>query len=470
MRLAIRQTLTVAILGLVGFTAVFEAAHQYAAVIATIPALSRPHIVGVDPLTNRVYVSLLFSAGVKVIDGTTNTVFADFPVAARPSAVAVNPLTRRLYVTHGLTGQPGANTVEVLDADTGEVLSNIFVGGGPEFLRVNTVTNEVYVCQSFGPNIVVIDGASNSIVTAIPIGSDCRGIDIDEASNTIYATGRTGGKLVIIDGASHTVTDTVILGGHPWAVAVNPIRQRIYVTKDSLFVPGDTVTIIDSVTHDVLSTLAVGNRPLGVTVNPLTDRAYISHVGSNNIYILDAASEAISQILFSSGSGPFGIGINLLTDRIYVANAFSDTVSVIGHVFFPDLSVSLSDSPDPVLAGDDLTYTMVVTNNGPLTATGVTLSGALPPRIAGFPLVTPTQGTCAVTQTAVSCDLGTVAVGASATVAVTLRVARPGTISSTASVTANEPDPILVNNSDEETTTVTVASGPQMIKARPRSP
>lgn len=59
-----------------------------------------------------------------------------------------------------------------------------------------------------------------------------------------------------------------------------------------------------------------------------------------------------------------------------------------------------------------------------------------------------------------SCDLGTVAAGASATVpvTVTLRVIRPGTVSTTASVAANEPDPVVLNNNDTETSTVEVSA------------
>jgi len=325
-----------ALLGLVAIAAAAEAAHQKAAVLATIPTPSRPHIVAVDPITNRVYVSLLFSAGVKVIDGATNTVIDDYPVAAGPSAVAVNPITRRLYVTHGRTLQAGGNTVSVLDADTGELLASIPVGGGPEFVKVNTLTNKIYVAQTQqGSDIVVIDGATNGVVGVIPVGGGSHGIDIDEASNTIYATVRIPGNLVVIDGASDTVTSTITLGGHPWAVTVNPVLQRIYVTKDSLFVPGNTVTILDSLTLDVLSTVPVGNRPLGITANPLTDRVYVSHVGSNAVYVLDGETGAVTQIVFSTGSGPFGIGINLVTDRVYVANAFSYTVSVIGDDLDP---------------------------------------------------------------------------------------------------------------------------------------
>ncbi len=43
-----------------------------------------------------------------------------------------------------------------------------------------------------------------------------------------------------------------------------------------------------------------------------------------------------------------------------------------------DLSVSKTDSPDPVIAGNNLSYTITVTNAGPSNALGVSLTDVVP--------------------------------------------------------------------------------------------
>jgi uncharacterized repeat protein (TIGR01451 family) len=93
------------------------------------------------------------------------------------------------------------------------------------------------------------------------------------------------------------------------------------------------------------------------------------------------------------------------------------------------LTVTKSDSPDPVEEGETLTYNIVVTNNDPngnASANNVVISDDLP-ATTDFTQVQTTQGTCP-TQPAegapntgspdVSCNLGTLADGASATVTI----------------------------------------------------
>ena len=59
-----------------------------------------------------------------------------------------------------------------------------------------------------------------------------------------------------------------------------------------------------------------------------------------------------------------------------------------------DLALTVNDSPDPVQEGGTLTYSMTVTNNGPVAASNVSLTATLPASTT-VTSVTPAAGTCA---------------------------------------------------------------------------
>jgi uncharacterized repeat protein (TIGR01451 family) len=118
-----------------------------------------------------------------------------------------------------------------------------------------------------------------------------------------------------------------------------------------------------------------------------------------------------------------------------------------------DISVIKTDSPDPVTVGNNLTYTIVVSNNGPETGTGVTLTDTLPSSVT-YVSATSTQGTCTRSGSTVTCNIGTLANGASTTVTIIVTPTAAGTITNTASVTCNETDTNSGNNTATATTTV----------------
>ncbi len=118
-----------------------------------------------------------------------------------------------------------------------------------------------------------------------------------------------------------------------------------------------------------------------------------------------------------------------------------------------DLSVAKSDSPDPALIGRELTYTVVVTNNGP-AATAASLTDTLPDTVLLLS-ATSTQGSCIDPPGGtVTCDLGTVTSGATVTVTIVVRPTRLGPITNTVRVAGVQPDPNRTNNTDTEQTMV----------------
>ena len=114
-----------------------------------------------------------------------------------------------------------------------------------------------------------------------------------------------------------------------------------------------------------------------------------------------------------------------------------------------DLAISKSDRPDPVCAGDTLTYRVRVANRGPATASGVRVTETLPPGTV-FLSAKPSQGSC----TGTTCNLGTLEEGASATVIYRVRPSRRGTMTNTASVSSASAESQERNNSASATTTV----------------
>jgi len=138
------------------------------------------------------------------------------------------------------------------------------------------------------------------------------------------------------------------------------------------------------------------------------------------------------------------------------ASAFAGAPNLNGCYGQVDISVTKTDSPDPVHVGQNLTYTITVTNGGPATATGVTMSDTLP-KNAGFGSVTASQGACTIKpeKRLVTCSLGSVAGGAKATVTIVVKPTSKGTITNTATASATQPDPNAANNSATAVTTVT---------------
>jgi uncharacterized repeat protein (TIGR01451 family) len=162
-------------------------------------------------------------------------------------------------------------------------------------------------------------------------------------------------------------------------------------------------------------------------------------------------------------SGPFqgtnGGGINSHDDA-FVAK-IGDNTSIPAA----DLSLTMTDSPDPAGMGSNVTYTLTVSNAGPVTATAVALTVRLD-SLFRIVSVTPSQGTCGAPDAVntFTCNLSSIATGSTARVTTVATMPQAtGSLLSDAFVSGNEFDPNNTNNSASQVTTVTTNPTPSPV-------
>lgn len=126
----------------------------------------------------------------------------------------------------------------------------------------------------------------------------------------------------------------------------------------------------------------------------------------------------------------------------------SDTNRIRNPPESVDLALEKSDAPDPVGMGEILMYTLMITNKGPDTATGVTLDETVPPDL--IPMGRECSGS--------SCPLDTLEPDESVTITLKFKIPEcysgPSTVVNTATVRADQRELSPADNTDTEETRI----------------
>jgi uncharacterized repeat protein (TIGR01451 family) len=150
-------------------------------------------------------------------------------------------------------------------------------------------------------------------------------------------------------------------------------------------------------------------------------------------------------------SGTYDNTATLTTGNANNPSPVSASESCAYHV---DLAVTKAGSPaTQVLGQGNITWTIVVTNNGPDTDTGVTIADPMP---AGntFVSATTSQGSC-TGGAILNCNIGTMAAGAQVTITLVTTPSAAGAQTNTVTVVGDRPETNTANNQATATVQVT---------------
>jgi uncharacterized repeat protein (TIGR01451 family) len=386
-------------------------------------------------------------AGGKLSPKTPATVMA----GTSPDGLAVSPDGRSIYVA-----DDGDATISQYSIGAGGKLSpktpsTVTTGDGPEGVAITPNGKSVYVANYNAGTIsqytVGTDGTLSPMTTPTVMSSiGAAAVVVSPNGKSVYVVNRSddtlwqysvgaGGEL------SPKTPATIKTGQGPSGVAITPDGRSVYVTNVGTgTVPGKislyTVGTGGVLSHKTPATVKTGDEPEGLAVSPDGRSLYVTALFFGQVW------------QYSIGSG--GTLSRKSPESVGASGATGVTVG-------PDADVSVKlGAPASKKKGSSFTYTVTVHDAGPSAAWLTTLRDKLPPGLK-FVSTSTSRGTCANTSGTVSCQLGTLARSATATIGIKVKVTSPAghSITNRAHATGVTPDPRTSNNSSVANTKVT---------------
>lgn len=358
------------------------------------------------------------------LDATTVRVVDDIPDGIRILSAVSSDVTDTITIPASAQDTTAAN-VDNITIDVG----NLAVGAGSQ-TTITIVGVVLPATQGNFTNVATISATDTAVNIETVTNNNSSSIAAT-APRAVDLTIAKSGPTTAISGNTITYTMTATNNGPSDAIGVqvvDDIPDGIRVI--SATVNGNTVTIPASASDATASnsdniTFAVGNLATGV---------------SNNTIIIVAA------ILPASTAALVNSAVISTTDTATTETPTNNNSASVTTTLTQQNDVAVTKSgPTSSAAGSTVTYTMNVTNNGPSTATSVSVVDTLP---SGAVFV---SGTSLIGSTAA----GTVASGANNTANVTIPTLSPG---ETAVVTIRATAPTTAPSNVTNTVTVTATN------------
>jgi uncharacterized repeat protein (TIGR01451 family) len=425
----------------------------------------------------------VFSSGLSITEtpGTQSGAYCAGADLAVTNAGTPNPVTPAGNITYtqtvtnnGPQDALNASLVEAVPANTAFVSIAVSGAGAAGWTCPAAPTAGVITCTN--PDVVSgAAGAATFTVVVTVSGTAATGTQI---TDTVSATSGTNdpnlannsATVLTIVGAAGTANLSVTNSGTPNPVVVGgKITYTVVVTNNG---PGAASNAMFTETLPANTTFfsaAPTSGTAGWTCTPGTISCAYTNLPSGAPLAAGASTTFTVVVTVTGGT--------LITDTATVSSSTTDpnpsnnyatvTTVVASSSSQADLAVTKTGTPSTVVGGNNITYTLTVTNNGPGAAATVTMLDTFPAHTTFVSISTVSGWTCTTIAggTEEQCTNPSVAAPSTATFTLVLNVTpftapappTPNTITNSVTVSsssATTTDPFNGNNSATWTTTV----------------
>jgi YVTN family beta-propeller protein len=173
--------------------------------------------------------------------------------------------------------------VHVIDGSVNKIMTDISLGDDLGGFVVDSTKNMIYVGGTYTNKIYMINDTSIRLAGNIQIRDDVSVQAINPSKNMLYATSANSGKVYKINTQTRSVVTNFTLGEYRNnALAIDPDKNRIYVANSNFPI----IHVIDDNTNDIIVNITLSNTPLNIAVDPVLDRVYVTKF-SPTFYIIN---------------------------------------------------------------------------------------------------------------------------------------------------------------------------------------
>lgn len=348
---------------------------------------------------------------------------------------------------NGVTGTFDATSGQVtfalpdLASGAAPITFTMVVGIDPD--APTSITNDADIVAGTGETDTDPTNNNDDAVTTVNREFDLS-VTKDDGITTVNAGGTTTYTIVVTNDATSTSTATNVTLNDPQV-------SGLTITSASSSDAGVVVSAPAAGTTDPLTATIASLAPgasVTITVNATVDQTARGTI-ANVVTVAAAAGQ---------------------TDTDTTNNSDTDTNTITTDVV---LTIDKRDSVDPIVAGNQLTYTIDVGNTGTTTATGVQFSDTLPAGVTfvsgSFNVPGGSSGQVTNNNGTITASMGNLASNITGTVTILVNVdgTTRGTITNNAQVTSTE---VTTPVTDAETTTVNANVDVSITKAESADP
>ncbi len=359
------------------------------------------------------------------------------------------------------------NTIGGVNGVTGDGVGNLISGNATDGIEIQERTAGLTTTNYLTNNRI---GLNDDGTGTIPNGG--AGVEILGGSGTAIGgllagegnviSGNVGAGVSVLSGAEHEIVGNAISDNGDLGIDLAPGGVTANDAGDADTGPNNlqNFPVIESVSSDGTTTeisgyvedVPAGTYDVHFYVSPACDG---SGNGEGALYLgmepATAAAPGDASFTFASDLPSEGEAITATaTDADGSSSEFSACATVAGEA---DLSVEITnDDPDPVTAGESLSYGISIGNAGPADATNVVVTLVLSEDVDFDPDAN--SPNCAESEGTVTCESETLASDGGGVFAIVVIPRQSGLLLSEISIAADEQDPDVENNTDSEETTV----------------